>query len=157
MNVGEIMTTNVECCRETDELAEVVRLMDERDLGCVPVTDGSRRLVGIVTDRDVCLTGYRYGKPLAELRVRDAMTREVRSCTAEASLSEAEYLMRRAQVRRLPIVDEQGGLVGILSLADLAREAAHERRLQHPSLSREDVGATLAAICAPRSAAGGAP
>ena len=59
--------------------------------------------------------------------------------------------MRQAQVRRLPVVDDRGSLVGILSLADLAREAEHERRLLQQEISRVDVGATLAAICRPRA------
>lgn len=154
MKVEEMMTVDVVDCRETDSLAQAVRAMEERDCGCVPVTsaDGSRRLVGIITDRDVCLASYRADKPLSELRVRDAMTEDVSSCLADASLGEAEAVMRGARVRRVPVVDDQGILVGILSLADLAQEAEHERRLLHPSLGREEIGNTLAVICTPRSA-----
>jgi len=152
MNVLEIMTRDVASCRETDALAEAARLMAELDCGCIPVTADavSRKVIGIVTDRDICLASYRTGKPLSELRVRDAMATPVRTCAADASAAEAEYVMRDAQVRRLPVVDERGALVGIVSLADLAREAEHERRLSNPPLSRIEIGATLAAICAPR-------
>jgi CBS domain-containing protein len=153
MQVREIMTASVVSCREDETLADAARLMAELDIGCVPVTAGagSRRLVGIVTDRDVCLAGYHTGKPLSEIRVRDAMTEPVRTCSPDASVSEAEYVMRDAQVRRLPVVDERGLMVGILSLTDLAREAQHERRLNVPPLSRLEIGATLGAICTPRT------
>jgi CBS domain-containing protein len=157
MNVLEIMTREVAICREQDSLADAIARMSEADCGCVPVVggNGSREVLGIVTDRDVCMAAYRTGKPIAELRVRDAMTSPVRTCSADASANEAEYVMRDARVRRLPVVDDGGALVGIVSLADLAREAEHERRLAKPPITRIEIGATLAAICAPRSAARG--
>lgn len=152
MQVSEIMTRDVASCVETDTLAEAVRLMAELDCGCIPVTADrtSRRVIGIVTDRDVCLTSYRLEKPLAELCVRDSMTQPVRTCSPEASASEAEYVMRDARVRRLPVVDEDGSMVGIVSLTDLAREAQHERKLQRPDVTRLEIGAALAEICTPR-------
>ncbi len=152
MYVNQIMSRKVASCVETDTLAEAVRLMVEADCGATPVVAqaDSRRLIGIVTDRDVCMAAYRTGKSLGEIRVHDAMTAPVRTCTAEASAGEAEYVMRDAGVRRLPVVDERGTLVGIVSLADLAREAEHERRLAKPEVDRIEIGATLAAICAPR-------
>lgn len=152
MYVSEIMTRKVASCVETDTLADAARLMAEVDCGAVPVVAqaASRRLIGIVTDRDICMTAYRTGKPLGEIRVHDAMTAPARTCSADASASEAEYVMRDAGVRRLPVVDEHGTLIGLLSLADLAREAEHERRLSQPAVSRLEIGATLAAICAPR-------
>lgn len=152
MNVHQIMTRKVASCVETDALADAVRLMVDADCGAVPVVAqaDSRQLVGIVTDRDICLAAYRIGKPLAEIPVRDAMTAPVRTCSADASAGEAEYVMRDAGVRRLPVVDERAALVGLVSLADLAREAEHERRLAKPEVDRIEIGATLAAICAPR-------
>jgi CBS domain-containing protein len=151
MRVSEIMTGDVSVCRETDDLAGVARRMEQQDCGCLPVTSDGRRLVGIVSDRDICLLAGRTGKPLTELHVADAMSSPVRTCSADASLAEAEYVMREAQVRRLPVVDESGALVGILALADLAREAEHERKLRHPEVSRIEIGTTLAAISQPRA------
>jgi len=153
MHVSDIMTRKVASCAESDTLADAARLMAEVDCGALPVLAERRadRLVGMVTDRDVCMAAYRTGKPLAEIRVRDAMTFPVRTCRVDATAAEAEYVMRDARVRRLPVVDESGALVGIVSLADLAREAAHERRLLQPAISRIEIGATLAEICAPRT------
>ena len=151
MRVSEIMTTEVASCRETETLAEAVRLMAELDCGCLPVTaDSSARVVGIVTDRDICLASYRLEKPLAELYVRDSMTQPVRTCAPEDSATEAEHVMRDARLRLLPVLDDRGGLVGIVSLTDLAREAQHERKLQRPDVTRLEIGATLAEICTPR-------
>lgn len=151
MYVAQIMTRNVASCGATDSLADAARLMAEADCGAVPVLADAqtRRVVGIVTDRDICMAAYHTGKPLGELRVRDAMTTPVRTCRADASSGEAEYVMRDARVRRLPVVDERDALIGLVSLADLAREAEHERRLAKPEVDRIEIGATLAAICAP--------
>jgi CBS domain-containing protein len=152
MQVSEIMTRKVVSCSETDTLADAARLMAEVDCGLIPViATKSRQPVGVVTDRDICMAAYRIGKPLGEIRVRDAMSAPVRTCSADASPSEAEYVMRDAAVRRLPVVDDRGVLVGIVSLADLALEADHERRLAKPVLHRIEIGETLAAICAPKS------
>ena len=152
MQVSEIMTRDVASRSESDTLAEAVRRMAELDCGCIPVTAGraSRRLVGIVTDRDICLASHRLEKPLAELCVRDAMSQPVRTCSPEASASEAEYVMRDARVRRLPVVNDEGLMVGIISLTDLAQAAQHERWLQRPDVTRLEIGSTLAAICTPR-------
>jgi CBS domain-containing protein len=151
MRVGDIMTTDVAVCRETDALAEVARQMERHDCGCLPVTAEDGRVVGVVTDRDICLAAGRKDEPLSALHVGDAMSKPARICGPDASLAEAEYVMREAQVRRLPVVDERGALVGILALADLAREAERERRLRHQEVSRPEIGATLAAICQPRA------
>lgn len=152
MQISEIMTREVASCSERDTLADAARLMAEVDCGVIPVIGPGRQPLGVVTDRDICMTAYRIGKPLAEIRVRDAMTSPARTCSADASTSEVEYVMRDAGVRRLPVVDESGALVGIVSLADLALEAQHERRLSKPALDRIEIGATLAAICAPKTA-----
>lgn len=151
MRVGEIMTTDVTVCREQDDLAEAARQMEEHDCGCLPVTEDGARVIGVVTDRDICLASGRQDERLSALRVADAMTKPARTCSPDASLAEAEYVMREAQVRRLPVVDDSGALVGILALADLAREAERERRLRHQEVSRPEIGATLAAICQPRA------
>jgi CBS domain-containing protein len=155
MRVEELMTKSLQTCRADDTLSQAARIMWEADCGAVPVvsSDGEGRVVGIVTDRDVCMAGYTRGVPLAQLRVREAMAEDLRCCKASDTLAEAEAAMRAAQVRRLPVVDESGHLVGLLSLADLAREAARERGSKRPAISEGEVGDTLACICEPRHAA----
>jgi len=89
------------------------------------------------------------GKPLHELRVSDAMSTQLQTCRPDDSVADVEKKMREAKIRRLPVVDEQGALVGMVSLADLAREAARENALPEQEITEMEVGDTLAAICQP--------
>jgi len=155
MRVEELMTKSPRTCRPDDTLSQAAQIMWEADCGAVPVvsSDGEGRVVGIITDRDVCMAGYTRGMTLAQMRVREAMTKDLRCCKASDTLAEAEAALRGAQVRRLPVVDESAHLVGLLSLADLAREAARERGSKRPAISEGEVGDTLASICEPRPVA----
>jgi CBS domain-containing protein len=155
MRVEELMTKSPRTCRPEDSLSRAAQIMWEADCGAVPVvsSDGEGRVVGIVTDRDVCMAGYTRGRTFTEMRVQEAMAKDLRCCAASDTLAEAESAMRSAQVRRLPVVDESGHLVGLLSLADLAREAARERGSKRPAISEQEVGDTLASICEPRQVA----
>jgi signal-transduction protein with cAMP-binding, CBS, and nucleotidyltransferase domain len=85
-------------------------------------------VVGIVTDRDVCMATYTTGRAPQSIRVADAMSDQVFCCQAEDSLEAAEILMREKQIRRLPVVDDQSRPVGVLSLNDVARVAEERRR-----------------------------
>jgi CBS-domain-containing membrane protein len=90
------------------------------------------------------------GEPLRDLRVADAMARQLVACHPGDALAQAETAMRKAQIRRMPVVDEENALVGIVSLADLAREADREQTAPHPEVTEEEVADTLAAICVPK-------
>ncbi len=151
--VRELMQTEVRACREDDALAEAIRIMAERDCGFVPVlaADGSRRVVGVITDRDACLAIQRLGRLPGEVLVESVMTGTPRCCHPEDTLADAEAIMRSAQVRRLPVVDEAGHLRGVLSLADLA-EAAVGFHAPKGLVTSEEVARVLEAICRPRSA-----
>jgi CBS domain-containing protein len=151
MQVKKIMTTQVTSCRPDDALDRVAQLMWNHDCGCLPVcvADGANRVAGVITDRDICMSALFEGKPLRELRVAEAMSRQLYSCRPADSLEDAERTMREAQVRRLPVVDEQGSLVGMVTLADLAREAEREQTLSSPAISGQEIGVTLASICQP--------
>ncbi|HVP31140.1 MAG TPA: CBS domain-containing protein [Myxococcota bacterium] len=148
MFVEHLMTKDVWACTPTDSLREAARIMWERDCGCVPVVEGggSGRLVGIVTDRDACMCEYLQHRPLEELHVADAMTHDVRVCHPSDPVQDAESTMREAHVRRLPVVDDAGQLLGLLSLADIAREAAHESGGKRIDLSLDEVAQTLGAV-----------
>jgi CBS domain-containing protein len=91
-----------------------------------------------------------HGEPLQELRVSDAMAKQVQVCRPGDSLADAEKTMREARIRRLPVVDEQDTLVGMISLADLAQEAFRERTATSKEITETEVGDTLAAICEPQ-------
>ncbi|HLS79879.1 MAG TPA: CBS domain-containing protein [Steroidobacter sp.] len=151
MRVDQIMTKQVSRCSPDQTLAEAAQLMWDHDCGCLPVCtgNGASRIVGVITDRDICMSALFKGKPLHELRVSDAMSTQLQTCRPDDSVADVEKKMREAKIRRLPVVDEQGALVGMVSLADLAREAARENALPEQEITEMEVGDTLAAICQP--------
>lgn len=155
MKVEHLMTKSVVCCTPGDTLNDAARIMWERDCGVVPVvdTDGSQRVVGMLTDRDICIAAYTQGQALSRIRVRDVMSRGVESCRAGQDVAEAERTMRDAQLHRLPVVDDAEQLLGVISLADIAREAAREVRSKRQEVTVAEVGETLAAISQPRESA----
>jgi len=155
MNVGQLMTQNVRTCHSEDTLHTAAQIMWDNDCGCVPVTDADRRVVGMLTDRDICMAAYTQGGPLRALKVSSAMSKKLHACKPEDSLATAEEILRANQIRRLPVVDHEGRLVGIVSLNDLAREAEGERTrgAKMREVTVEEIGATLAAICTPRARA----
>jgi len=152
MYISQVMKVDVEVCGVDDNLAAVASRMWDADIGCLPVLDGLGRVVGMVTDRDVCMAALTQGQPLHAIPVSVAMAKRVLSCSPGATLSEAEEIMRSGQVRRLPVIDSVGCLAGIVSLNDLARLAERETGRKNRDLSAQEVTATLAAICAPRQA-----
>jgi len=144
--VVDLMTHPVWTCRPHDSLAEAVRLMHDHELGSVLVLDDTGAVAGIVTDRDVCLAAYRNGVPLRAIPVWTAMSRSIHACRLESSLAEAETMMKEHHVRRLPVIDDRGRLVGILSLDDLARASGHGDG-HSLEVDAADVGSTLAGVC----------
>lgn len=153
MNVFEVMTRRVYSCRPEDTLATVAGLMWDHDVGCAPILDAGGRPVGMITDRDICMAAYTRGAHLAEIDVASVMSRHLYACTPEQSVTEAEDLMRLEQIRRMPVVDAGGKLIGLLSLADVAREAVQQKRRPHGELLDEEVTTTLAAVSEPRALA----
>jgi CBS domain-containing protein len=151
MRVDELMNQHIQTCRPEDSLQHAAQLMWDHDRGCVPVCsgDGFERTIGVITDRDICMGALFQGKPLQDLRVSDAMARQVLACRPQDSLRQAEQAMRDARIRRLPVLDDQGALLGMLSLADLARQAAREQTQAHREVTEVEVNDTLAAICQP--------
>jgi len=153
MKVEKLMHGDVGACHANDKGSLAARIMWERDCGCVPVLDESSYVVGMVTDRDLCMASYTQGKSLQDIRVRTAMSKELWSCRLDDDLSDAERTMREHQVRRLPVIDAKANLKGILSLSDIAREAVEEvrDRPKQIEVSHTDVAETLGAINVPRS------
>jgi CBS domain-containing protein len=144
MKVQELMTKAVWACRADEPLSAAARLMWEHDIGEVPVLGADEKIVGIVTDRDLCMSAYFTGEPLAAVPVEHAMSKVVFTIEPTQKLDKAEELMRAKQIRRLPVVDA-GKLVGMISLGDLAR-AAQARKAVSPG----EVSSTLAAVVEPR-------
>lgn len=154
MNVAQIMKADVEICAPDDNLAAAASRMWDADIGCLPVVSADGRVVGMVTDRDICMAALTRGQALHQVPVSVAMSKQILSCSPEAALAAAEEIMRSGQVRRLPVIDSEGSLAGIVSLNDLARLAGREmerkKSEKNRDLSAQEVAATLAAISAPR-------
>jgi len=151
MRVEKIMTHVVTTCAPHDSLEHAASLMWNGDCGCLPVTtgDGGRQIAGIITDRDICMAALFQGKALRELRVEDAMARKVLTCLASDEIEDAQRQMQNEQIRRLPVLDNDGALLGIVSMADMVRASARSQFKEHQELAASDVMTTLAKISTP--------
>jgi CBS domain-containing protein len=141
MNVSHVMTAHPVTCRPDDSLREAAGLMWERDVGCLPVVDGDGRLLGILTDRDVCMSAFARDAPLSAIAVTVAMAERVYACAADDPAELAAHVMAAQGVRRLPVLDATGRLIGIVSLDALAGAA-----MSRPDSAARAVAATLAAV-----------
>lgn len=118
-NVAEIMTTDVQVIGPQETLQLAAQLMDQLDVGSLPVCDG-RRLLGMVTDRDITVRGTAAGLAPDEACVSDVMSTGTEWCTEDQDTEEVMRQMGYAQVRRLPVINTNRELVGIVSIGDLA-------------------------------------
>ena len=125
MKVGDLMTRTVYACGTHETLNEAARIMWDHDCGCVPVVDAKRKVVGIVTDRDIAMAAYTQGLPLGAIPVERVMSPRVISCARTDEVDTAHSLMRTHEIHRIPVADSRGVLVGILSLSDIAHHAKH--------------------------------
>jgi len=151
MRVQELMTQLPATCTRDATCADAARIMWDCDCGSVPVVDDSGRAIGIVTDRDICISALFRGLPLAAIAVADVMSGDLRTCHADDDVKDAERLMRQHQVRRLPVVDGGGALVGILSLGDVAQRVGQASGVRDEKGEGADLVATIATISEPRT------
>lgn len=119
MNVQAVMIRDVQYAGEDASVADVAKIMEKNDCGAVPVVDGQKKPVGMVTDRDICLGLARHTRAAREVPVGDLMSRPVYACGPGDDLAAALRIMQNKKVRRLPVVDQHGTLVGILSMDDV--------------------------------------
>ena len=120
MYVKDIMNQPVITCSSDSDLNVAAHLMWEHDCGTIPVVDQEGRLAGMVTDRDICMAAYTQGLPLRAIPVTSAMTQYALACHLDDSVNTAEELMREGQIRRVPVLNREKRLVGIVSLGDIA-------------------------------------
>ncbi len=147
--VHDAMRTRVHICAPEDTLARAAQLMWEKDVGCLPVCGPGRKAIAVITDRDISMAAFMQWKHLAECTVESAMSHGLRSCSPDDELAHAEEIMRQSQVRRLPVLDDSGMLVGLLSLGDIARYV-HQHSRPNATVAQQRLAETLAAICEPR-------
>jgi len=132
MKAQDIMSKNPACVTPDTTLADAARLMKTENIGVVPVveSESSKRLVGVLTDRDIAVRAVAEGRDGATTSVGHIMTSNVRTSTATDPVADVMDLMGREQVRRVPVVDERGVLVGIISQADIVLEAKDDKRAE---------------------------
>ena len=126
MRVAEIMTRDPEVLPADFILKDAALKMQQLDVGMLPISDGDR-LVGMLTDRDITLRATAEGRDPTKTRVREVMTPEVVYCFEDQDVSEAAKLMQEKQIRRLPILNREKRLVGIVSLGDVAVHSSAEK------------------------------
>lgn len=126
MTVQSVMTANPACCSPNTALQQVAAMMVEHDCGQIPIVDGanSQHLVGVVTDRDIAVRMVAKGKNPLEGVASDCMTTPCITVNSDTSLAECCSVMETNKIRRVPVVDSQGQVCGIVSLADVARCAS---------------------------------
>jgi CBS domain-containing protein len=155
MKVQDVMTYNVQSCRPETNLAEAAMQMWRGDFGILPVVADGQKVVGVITDRDICMAAATKHRDPTGIRVKEVISGKVYGCSPDTDIREALKIMQQKQVRRLPIISaEDGKLAGILSMNDVALKATMGRRAE---LSAEDVENTLQAICTHRPVAQAKP
>lgn len=120
MDIRSVMTPNPACCTQGTTLQEAARLMMEHDCGQIPVLDGARQPVGVITDRDIATRGVAQGCDPASTTVGECMSSPVMTVQEDRPLEDCCQMMEQAQIRRVVVVDGRGGISGIVAQADIA-------------------------------------
>ena len=148
MKVKEIMTVNPKACTATANLAEAASFMWDYDCGILPVVADGGRVVGLITDRDICIGGATKNRNLSNIAVEEIMTGKVYSCAPEDEVRKALETMQERKMRRLPVVAADGTLEGILSISDITLNAKETTGNKVPEISFRDLVRAYKAICA---------
>jgi CBS domain-containing protein len=153
MKVQDVMTRNVATCGTSDNLATAAGLMWEYDCGVVPIVDDERKVVGVITDRDICMALALNNRLASEVSVREVASGRVFTGSPQADVRELLSTMKSQQILRVPIVESDGTLIGIVSLSDLVQRADEIQGQKKPEISYEQVVDTRKAITEPTGAA----
>lgn len=121
-HVRDVMTADPKTVTEKDSVLDAARIMRDADTGIVPVVNG-RQIIGLVTDRDIVVRAIADGKDITNVRINEVMSKQVRTVKEDASVREVLDVMSGAQIRRVPVVNNNNELVGIVSMKDIATEA----------------------------------
>jgi CBS domain-containing protein len=143
--VESLMSPDPVCCTADEAVVECARLMDRENLGMIPVVESidTRKLIGVVTDRDLCIGIVAAARDANEVTVEECMTDELYTVRPSDDLSRALSLMQHHQVRRLPVIDDAGCVVGVLAQADVSLVASPSEVKETVSqISREEVERT---------------
>ena len=137
MKVKECMCTQISCVNPETNLTDVAKLMKNQHVGCLPICDTNKQIVGLVTDRDLVLRGIACNKDANTTPVSDIMTTKIYTVTPNENVENATKTMCDCQVKRIPVV-ENNQMVGILTLGDIAN---------NNEINQTDIGKTVEGIC----------
>jgi CBS domain-containing protein len=131
MQAQDIMAKNPASVTPDTPVQEAAKLMQREDVGVLPVVEsGSKRLVGLVTDRDITIRVVAEGRDASQSRVQDAMSSNLKTCKPDDDVDDVMDVMGREQVRRIPIVNDRGELLGVVSQADIVRETKDDEKAE---------------------------
>jgi CBS domain-containing protein len=147
MKVEYLMTAPAQTCEATADLEAAAKIMREHNCGCLPVVDSGGHVAGIVTDRDICMAMAAHHKSPWNIPVREAMTRQVFSCAPADEVGVALDSMSEHHVRRLPVIDGDGHLRGLISVDDIVRRSGRGQGQVRP----DAIAQTLRSVCPPRA------
>lgn len=145
MTVRDFLTSDVKSCSADTDLGTVAAIMWDHDCGAVPVVNDERKVIGMLTDRDICIAAATRSTSPSNIRARDVISGNVYTCTPEDNVRTALEIMREQRVRRLPVIDREERLAGIISMNDLVAGAECRKGAEVPG---EEFLDTLKAICA---------
>ena len=154
MNVQDIMTSDVQCCGPDTNLAAAAKMMWDSDCGALPVLNTNGQVLGMITDRDICMATATKNRPPSEITVWETTSGKAYTCRATDDVHTALDTMKRERVRRLPVVDDDGGVQGIIAMNDFLLAAQEAKGRSLPAVSYEDVVHALKAISAHRMLVG---
>ena len=132
MRINEFMCQDVCFVKPDCNIYDAARIMNENHIGCIPICNDEKNVVGVLTDRDIVLRSVACDKNAKTTPVSEIMTTNVYTCKSEQDIEDAQYLMEQNQIRRIPIVDNTNKMVGILSTGDLAH---HNQKIGEDSFS----------------------
>jgi len=154
MKVEELMTRDVQYCSPDTNLAAAAKMMWDSDCGALPILSLEGRVMGVITDRDICMAASTKDRTPSAITVWETSSGKAVTCRLDDDVHDALKRMEQARVRRLPVVDEDGTLRGMLAMNDLILAAGEHRGRSTPELSVEDVMAILKAVSTHRALAG---
>ncbi|MBI4401553.1 MAG: CBS domain-containing protein [Nitrospirae bacterium] len=150
MKVKEIMTSPVQYCGPDTNLAAAAMMMWDSDCGILPVVNHEGKVIGMITDRDICMAAATKHRIASDITVWETISGKVHTCSPDDDMRTVLKTMAVQKVRRLPVVDEDGTLRGILAINDIVLEAEEAKGKKMPDIPYEDVINTLKAISAHR-------
>lgn len=143
MKVFEVMTIDVGFCHLEDNLTRAAQIMWEKDCGIVPVVDAKKQIVGVITDRDICIATATRNRRTSSIKVSDMDFRAVKTCAPEDDVKDVLRRMRKYKVKRLCVTNQDKELLGVISLSDILLKAGEKKSV------RKLIFSTLSAIAKP--------